>query len=159
MTWAPDVTVAAVVEHNGQFLMVEEQVSTRAVFNQPAGHLEDGESPIEGVIRETREETGWLFEPAAVTGVYLWRNPDNSSSFLRLAFFGTCCDHDPNQPLDAGILGIHWLSLDQVIAHRGRLRSPMVLRCIEDHLAGKRHPLELISTLTPEIIADCSIHL
>jgi 8-oxo-dGTP pyrophosphatase MutT (NUDIX family) len=145
--WNPEVTVAAIVERDGRFLMVEERIGGRLVLNQPAGHLEDRETLIEAVVRETREETAWRLTPAALVGTYLWRNPDNGRSFLRFAFCGTADDHAPDQPLDTGIVRAVWLSHEQLLAQPARLRSPLVLRCLEDYLRGARQPLESVATV------------
>ena len=126
MSWNPEVTVAAIVERDGRFLMVEERIGGRLVLNQPAGHLEDRETLLEAVIRETREETAWRFQPEALVGIYLWRNPDNDRSFLRFAFCGTVDDHQPTQPLDTGIVRALWMSHEQLLAQPARLRSPLV---------------------------------
>lgn len=147
MRWNPEVTVAAVVERDGRFLMVEEKIAGRLVFNQPAGHLEDRETLIEAVVRETREETAWRLTPEAVIGTYLWRNPENDRSFLRFAFSGRVDDHHADQPLDTGIVRALWLTHDQLLAQPGRLRTPMVLRCLEDYLKGQRQPLESVAML------------
>jgi 8-oxo-dGTP pyrophosphatase MutT (NUDIX family) len=147
MRWNPEVTVAAVVEREGRFLMVEERISGRLVFNQPAGHLEDGETLVDAVIRETREETAWRLLPEAMVGVYLWRSPDNGRTFLRFAFCGTVDDHRPEQPLDAGIQRAVWLRHDQLLAQASRLRSPLVLRCLDDYLLGTRQPLDSVASL------------
>lgn len=144
MTWKPDVTVAAVVENDGRFLLIEERVGNRLVFNQPAGHLEANEGLAEAVIRETLEETAWHFEPQAVTGIYLWQQPDRSRSFLRVAFSGRVTHHEAHRPLDRGIRRALWLTREQVVVRAERLRSPMVLRCIDDYLRGARHSLELL---------------
>lgn len=144
MTWKPDVTVAAVVENDGRFLLIEERVGGRLVFNQPAGHLEANESLADAVIRETLEETAWHFEPEAVTGIYLWQQPDKSRSFLRVAFCGHALRHEAERTLDRGIRRALWLTREQVAARTDRLRSPMVLRCIDDYLSGARHSLELL---------------
>src|SRR5580698_4236031 len=106
----PDITVAAVAETDGRFLVVEERINRRLVFNQPAGHVEHGETLLEAVIREVREETAWGFQPQALIGVYLWRNPSSGRSTMRFAFTGSVADHDARQPLDRGIVGTHWLS-------------------------------------------------
>ena len=143
----PDVTVAAIVQREGRFLMVEERISGRLVLNQPAGHLEDAETLVEAAIRETREETAWRLHPEALVGVYLWRNPDNGRSFLRFAFCGTVDDHRADQPLDTGIQRALWLSREQLLAQEGRLRSPLVMRCLDDYLLGKRQPLETVASL------------
>jgi 8-oxo-dGTP pyrophosphatase MutT (NUDIX family) len=150
MPWNPEVTVAAVVERDGRFLVVEERVSGRLVLNQPAGHLEDRETLIEAAIRETREETAWRFTPDALIGTYLWRNPENDRTFLRFAFCGTVDDHAAGQALDEGIVRAVWMSHEQLLAQPGRLRSPLVLRCIDDYLYGQRQPLESVAMLSLE---------
>ena len=147
MGWNPEVTVAAIAEVDGRFLMVEERVSGALVLNQPAGHLEDRESLVEAVVRETREETAWRFHPEALVGVYLWRSPVTERSFLRFAFCGTVDDHQPRLPLDIGIVRSVWMTHDQLLAQPGRLRSPLVLRCIEDYRSGSRRPLDSVATL------------
>jgi 8-oxo-dGTP pyrophosphatase MutT (NUDIX family) len=143
----PEVTVAAVVVRDGRFLLVEERIQGRLVLNQPAGHLEDRETLVEAAVRETREETAWRFHPEALVGTYLWRNPSNGRSFLRFAFCGEVDDHQPQQPLDKGIVRALWLSPDELQAQPARLRSPLVMRCIEDFLQGRRLPLESVSSL------------
>ena len=147
MTWKPDVTVAAVAQRDGKFLFVEERSGGRVVLNQPAGHLEDGETFLEAVVRETLEETAWRFEPQAVVGVYVWRPPHAARTFLRIAFSGELRDHDPTRPLDRGILRTRWMTREQLHEPRLRLRSPLVTQCLDDYLAGVRHPLSLISHL------------
>jgi 8-oxo-dGTP pyrophosphatase MutT (NUDIX family) len=146
MRWNPEVTVAAIAERDNRFLMVEERITGRLVFNQPAGHLEDGETLVEAVIRETREETAWAFRPEALVGTYLWRAPDGRT-FLRFAFCGTVDDHRAGQPLDAGIQRALWLTHEQLLAQSARLRSPMVLRCLQDYLLGKRQSLDSVASL------------
>jgi 8-oxo-dGTP pyrophosphatase MutT (NUDIX family) len=147
MSLNPDVTVAAVVMRDGRFLLVEERIAGRLVINQPAGHLEDGETLVEAAMREAREETAWGFRPEALVGTYLWRNPDNGRSFLRFAFCGDVEGHRPNQPLDRGIVRALWLARAELAAQPSRLRSPLVMRCIEDFLAGKRQPLDSVACL------------
>lgn len=147
MRWNPEVTVAAIVERDHRFLMVEERIGARLVFNQPAGHLEDRETLIEAVIRETREETAWRFQPEALVGTYLWRNPQNDRSFLRFTFCGSVDDHATGQVLDTGIVRALWLTHDQLLAQPGKLRSPLVLRCLEDYLQGARQPLDSVAAL------------
>ncbi len=147
MTWKPHVTVAAVIEHEGRFLMVEEKSEGRLVYNQPAGHLDEGEGLIAAAIRETLEETAWRFVPTALIGFYRWQHPQKSSTYLRACFAGTCHGHDPLLKLDRGIVRALWMSRAELMAHADRLRSPLVMRCIDDYLAGKRYPLEIISDL------------
>lgn len=143
MRWKPHVTVAAVVENDGRFLMVEEEVEGRVVYNQPAGHLEQGESLIEAVVRETREETGWHIRPTAVVGIHQWTSP-GARTFLRVSFAGGALGHDPVRAPDAGIRAVLWLTRTEIIERSGALRSPMVLQCLDDYLAGKRFPLDLL---------------
>jgi ADP-ribose pyrophosphatase YjhB (NUDIX family) len=150
MTLRPDLTVAAIVERNGQFLLVEERVANRMVFNQPAGHVEKGEQFIEAVVRETLEETAWTFHPEALVGIYFWEQPGQGKSFLRAAFCGRVSEHDPARRLDRGIERAVWMTREQVLARSARLRSPMVLGCIDDYLDGVRYPLEVIKHLLPE---------
>lgn len=146
-----DVTVAAVVERSGRFLIVEELVGGERVLNQPAGHLEPGESLVEAVIRETLEETACALEPEAVTGIYLWQTPDGQRSFLRVAFAGQCRGHDPTRALDHGILRADWLTREELAQRASQLRSPMVLRCIDDYLAGVRYPLDCLTQMDSEV--------
>jgi 8-oxo-dGTP pyrophosphatase MutT (NUDIX family) len=150
MRWNPEVTVAAIVELDHRFLIVEERVSGRLVLNQPAGHLEDGETLVEAVIRETREETAWRFRPEALVGTYLWRNPADGRSFLRFAFCGAVDDHRPQQPLDAGIVRALWISHQQLLAQTSRLRSPMVLAGLQDFLRGRRQSLDSVACISAD---------
>ena len=146
MLWKPHVTVAAVVERNNRFLIVEEESDRQLVYNQPAGHLDEGESLINAVVRETLEETAWSFIPEALVGIYRWQNPGNRNTYLRICFTGHCTEHDPGRPLDEGIMQALWLSRSELIATE-RLRSPMVLRCIDDYLGGQRYPLDLLTDI------------
>src|SRR3569833_2720597 len=145
MARTPDITVAAVTETDGRFLVVEERINRRLVLNQPAGHVEQGESLVEVVIREVWEEIAWGFEPQALLGVYLWRNPASGRSYMRFAFTGKVSDHDAQQPLDRGIVCTHWLSREDLRKREPRLRSPRVLRCIEDYIGGSRRPQEAVA--------------
>ncbi len=146
MVWKPHVTVAAVIEQDQRFLLVEEQTSSGLQFNQPAGHLEQGEDLIAAVKREVLEETAWQFEPEYVVGIQLWRKNPGSPSFLRVCFSGRCHSHNPEQPLDDGIVSAPWLTLDQIKTERHRLRSPLVLTSIDEYLSGQRHPLSLLKS-------------
>jgi 8-oxo-dGTP pyrophosphatase MutT (NUDIX family) len=144
----PSVTVAAIAEHDGRFLLVEEHTAEGLRLNNPAGHLERGESPLEAVVREVLEETARRFVPEALVGVYLSRFQRPASgedvTYLRLAFTGRVEDADPTRALDDGIVRTLWLTPDEVRSSTARHRSPLVLRCMEDHLAGRRYPLALI---------------
>ena len=148
--WKPSVTVAAVIERDGCYLLVEEHTPEGLKLNNPAGHLDPGESPQEGVVREALEETARVFRPDCLVGVYLTRfqRPARGEdvTYLRLAFGGTVGEPDPSRALDAGIVRTVWMTLDEVRASRDRHRSALVQRCIEDHAAGVRHPLGLITT-------------
>lgn len=145
----PAITVASIISRAGRFLVVEEWAGDKLVINQPAGHLEPGESLLDAVIRETREETGWSFRPDSLIGVYLWEHPNRTHSYLRLAFGGEALDHDPRLPLDEGIERALWLTPEELESRREDLRSPLVLRCIQDCLNGERYPLDLLKSLLP----------
>lgn len=145
MIWKPNVTVAAIVEKGGEFLLVEEQTSEGILFNQPAGHLEPGESIIQGVIRETLEETGFTFVPGFVLGIYHWYSQAGNVTYLRFAFCGSVVEHDPTRALDAGILSAGWYGAEAIRKMSYCHRSPLVMRCIDDYLAGKAYPLELLT--------------
>lgn len=144
MIWKPNVTVAAVVERQGRFLIVEEDADGKRVYNQPAGHLDEDESLIKAVTRETLEETAWHFEPTALVGVYRWKNTHTGTTYLRVCFTGACHDEEAGRLLDEGIVQAVWLSRDELTALGSRLRSPLVLRCVDDYLAGRRYPLDLL---------------
>lgn len=153
MKWHPDLTVAAIVERDGRFLLVEERIGGCCVLNQPAGHVEDGEALLAAVCRETREETAWCFTPAWLLGVYLWRNPRTRRTTMRFAFAGDVDAHDAAQPLDSPVIGTHWLTAAQIRAQPSRLRSPLVLRCIDDYLAGRRYALAAINEVADAMAA------
>ena len=146
--WKPNVTVAAIVECDGRFLLVEEHTERGILFNQPAGHLDPGESLAEGAVRETLEETAYTFRPAALVGIYQYRRSPTDVTFLRFAFTGDVTDHESGRQLDEGIIRAVWMSAEEVRANTGRHRSPLVMRCIEDYLAGKRYPLGLLAYYT-----------
>lgn len=143
----PEITVAAIAEDAGRFLVVEERINRRLVFNQPAGHVEHGESLVTAVIREVREETAWRFDPRSLIGVYLWRSPESGVTTMRFAFCGTVDDHHAAQPLDDGIVATHWLSRNDLQKRESHLRSPLVMRCIDDYLEGKRAPIGEVAHL------------
>jgi 8-oxo-dGTP pyrophosphatase MutT (NUDIX family) len=145
--WKPNTTVAAIIEQNGKFLLVEENTDRGNRFNQPAGHLEDGETLFEAVIRETMEESAYEFVPEALLGVYHWKHPHNDTTYLRFAFIGKVGMNYPMQELDDGIVQAVWMSIDEIRDKAGLLRSPQVLTCIEDYIAGKRFPLEVVTHL------------
>ncbi len=145
MQWKPNTTVAAIVEKEGRFLLVEEKINDRLVFNQPAGHLEHGETLIEATKREVLEETAWEFEPEYLVGVYLYPNPhDDEITYLRFCFYGTCSNEHKGQALDDGIVRAAWLTRKEIEKECDRMRSPLVERCIDDYLKGNRYPLEII---------------
>ena len=147
MIWKPNVTVAAVVEQNGKFLLVEEDADGEAVFNQPAGHLDEGESLIDAVVRETLEETAWHIRPEALLGVYRWRQRGRGTTYLRFAFTGKPLRHEPERRLDDGILRAVWMHPDEIASVRNRHRSPQVQWCLDDYFAGKRYPLDLLQEI------------
>jgi 8-oxo-dGTP pyrophosphatase MutT (NUDIX family) len=139
------MTVAAVAEQDGRFLLVEERSGGRLVYNQPAGHLEDNESLIDAVVRETLEETAWRFVPASVTGIYRWRHPVSQNTYMRVTFAGRLEEHLADQALDPDIEQVVWMSIDEIRQRRDQLRSPLVLGNIEDYLAGAAYPLSLLA--------------
>ena len=148
--WKPSVTVAAVIEKDGRYLMIEEMTRDGLRINNPAGGLEPGESPVAGAMREALEETACHFTPEALLGVYLARNPDSERgpgvTYMRFAFCGTASEPVPGQALDSPVVRTLWMTADEVAAARDRLRGPLVLQCIEDHRAGRRLPLDAIYT-------------
>ncbi|QIM53637.1 NUDIX hydrolase [Hydrogenophaga crocea] len=146
--WKPSVTVAAVIERDGRYLLIEEHTPEGLRLNNPAGHLDPGESPAQGVARETLEETTHRFTPTALVGVYLSRfqRGDDDITYLRFAYCGELGDAVPGRTLDHGIVRTLWLTPDEIRAQQGRLRSPLVLQCMEDHLAGRRFALDAVYT-------------
>jgi ADP-ribose pyrophosphatase YjhB (NUDIX family) len=146
MVWKPHVTVAAVIEQDQHFLFVEEETTSGLQFNQPAGHLEAGEDLITAIKREVLEESAWQFDPEYIISVQLWRKNPDSPSFVRVCFAGCCHSYNPKQQLDEGIVGTHWLTRDEIVAERHRLRSPLVLISIDEYLSGQRYPLSLLKS-------------
>jgi 8-oxo-dGTP pyrophosphatase MutT (NUDIX family) len=156
--WKPSVTVAAVIEKDGRFLLVEEETKGGLKLNNPAGHLDPGETPEQGCAREALEESGWVFRPTALLGMYLARSMKNSTgedqTYLRMAFCGELGEHQAERPLDTGIVRTLWMTIAELRASagEGRHRSPLVLKCIEDYLAGVRHPLSVVYS-DPSVLA------
>lgn len=148
--WKPSVTVAAIIERGGRYLLVEEHTPEGLRLNNPAGHLDPGESPAQGCSREVLEETTHAFEPTALVGLYLSRFQRAATgediTYVRLAFCGDLGEAVPGRSLDTGIVRTVWMTPDEVRASAERHRSPLVLRCIEDHLGGQRVPLATVHT-------------
>ena len=148
--WKPSVTVAAVIERNGRFLLVEEKTRDGVRLNQPAGHLDPGESLLEAAIRETLEETAHAFTPTQLIGVYLWRSAPQAAgeavTYLRFAFSGELGAFDADRPLDRDILRTLWLTPAQLAAYGEQHRSPLVQQCVDDYLRGIRFSLDLLYT-------------
>lgn len=146
--WKPSVTVAAVIESGGRFLLVEEHTPEGLRLNNPAGHLDPGESPQQGAVREALEETARIFVPDRLVGIYLARfqRPSRAEdvTYLRFAYGGSAGEADPSRALDTGIVRTLWMTLDDVRASRERHRSALVLQCIEDFAAGRRFPLDMV---------------
>jgi 8-oxo-dGTP pyrophosphatase MutT (NUDIX family) len=142
--WKPNVTVAAVIERDGKFLLVEEETDDGIRFNQPAGHLDEGESLVDACAREAMEETAWHFKPTALIGVYQWPRPQRDITYLRFAFAGDLGAHEDGRPLDTGILRAVWMTPAEIEASRSRHRSPLIWQCVQDWQAGRRFPLDLI---------------
>lgn len=147
--WKPNVTVAALIERDGKFLLVEEDTSDGILLNNPAGHLDPGESPVQAVIRETLEETACQFQPDGFVGMFMSRfrrtRNGEDTTYLRLAFHGTVSEADPTLELDEGILRTVWLSIDEIRSQPHRMRSPLVIECIEAYLAGQSYPLSILN--------------
>lgn len=147
--WKPNVTVAALIERDGKFLLVEEDTSDGILLNNPAGHLDPGESPLQAVIRETLEETACQFQPESFVGMFMSRfrrtRNGEDTTYLRLAFHGTVSEADPSLELDEGILRTVWMTADEIRSQPHRMRSPLVIECIEAYLAGERYPLSILN--------------
>ncbi len=144
MVWKPHVTVAAIIEHEQRFLLVEETTPYGVQFNQPAGHLEEHEDLIEAVQREVLEETAWHFTPEFLVSVQLWRRNQSSPTFVRFCFGGQCYNYQPQQALDEGIIATHWLTRDEIATKS--LRSPLVLTSVDDYFKDQRYPLSLLKS-------------
>jgi 8-oxo-dGTP pyrophosphatase MutT (NUDIX family) len=148
MSWKPSITVAAIVENEGRYLLVEERIGGQHVLNQPAGRVEPSEGLVAAVVRETLEETAWHFEPEWLLGVYPWRSTTTHRSSLRFAFTGRVRAHEPGRALDSPVVAVRWLRREELLASSMPLRTPLVLRCIDDYVAGRRLPLSAINDPT-----------
>ena len=152
--WKPSVTVAGIIEQDGRYLLVEEHTPKGLMFNNPAGHLDPGESPLQACVREVLEETAYAFTPTALVGIYLSRfskpptpqDPEEDITYLRFAFTGELGAHDPTRQLDTGIVRTLWMTMDEMKATQARHRSRLLIRCAEDHIRGIRLPLDTIYT-------------
>lgn len=145
MIWTPHTTVAAVLEQDGKFLLVEEHTPQGLRFNQPAGHWEANETLAAGAIREVLEESAYDFSPEFLIGIYRWHAPASDTTYLRFAFGGKLLAHHPELSLDDGIVRAAWMTIDEIRATQPHHRSPLILRCVEDYLAGNRYPLDIIT--------------
>ena len=145
--WRPHVTVACVVARGERYLMVEEEVAGRLVYNQPAGHLDDHESLAQAALRETLEETGWTVELQHLIGVHQWRSTEHGDAVIRFSFAARAISHDPDRPLDSDIRRALWLTREEIAALGERLRSPMILQSIDLWLGGQRLPLDTLGHL------------
>ena len=143
--WRPSVTVAAVIERDGRFLLVEEMQDGRRVFNQPAGHLDPGETLIAACAREVLEETAHRFEPTALVGIYRWFYQPEDVTFLRFCFSGSVADVETSRALDREIVALHWLNAKEIKEKAPQHRSPLVQQCVDDYLAGRNFPLSVLS--------------
>jgi 8-oxo-dGTP pyrophosphatase MutT (NUDIX family) len=163
--WKPSVTVAAVIERDGRFLMIEEETREGLRINNPAGHLDPGESPAEGCAREALEETAWRFRPTALLGLYISRFQRAATgedvTYLRIAFTGELGEHVAGRALDHGIVRTLWMAPDELRATADRHRSPLVLRCLEDYLRGVRYPLGVVyadaSLYAPQLLDEPAV--
>ena len=154
--WKPSVTVAGIIEQDGRYLLVEEHTPKGLMLNNPAGHLDPGESPLQACVREVLEDTAYAFTPTALVGIYLSRfgkpptpeDPEEDITYLRFAFTGVLGEHHPERPLDNGIVRTLWMTIDEMLASQARHRSRLLVRCARDHARGVRLPLETIYTDT-----------
>ena len=144
-----DLTVAAIVEHDEKFLLVEEQAMGRCVFTQPGGHIESDESPEQAVVREVLEESGCTVECGEMIGIYLWIHPQTRQQFLRIVYAATFVSCDESLALDDGVLARHWMTLGDIRHRHASLRTPAVLRCVEDYIAGRRESDALLTGMLP----------
>lgn len=143
--WVPHVTVATIVEKDGKFLMVEEDLHGKKLLNQPAGHLDEGETLVQAAVRETREESAWEVEINHLIEFAQWTSPNSNTHFLRACFAGTAIRHYPDQQLDEGIIRALWMTREEVQNNFHRLRSPLVLNHIDHYISGKKFDLDFFS--------------
>ena len=144
-----DLTISAVVEQDGKFLIVEERSSGIVVVNQPGGHIESGESPEQAVVREAVEEAGCRIKVSELLGVYLWIHPQSRQQFLRIVYTADLLGQDTARKLDDGVYAVHWYSIADLRQRQKNLRTPVVLRCIEDYLQGTRQPDSFLADMIP----------
>lgn len=143
-SFEPHITVATLVEDGGRFLLVHEEDKGRQVYNQPAGHVEHGEQLIQAAFRETLEETAWTVNITGLLGFYVYQPRAGAGVFYRSCFIAEPLRHDPEQRLDDGIIEAVWLTPEEIAARRNEHRSPLVQRCLDDYLSGRRLPLDVI---------------
>ncbi len=151
------ITVAAIIEQDDHFLMVEETSCGKLVFSQPAGHVEPNETLTDAVVREVREETGWGFSPEFLVGIYSWIHPVRNDRYIRFTYSGDCLDHRPEQPLDVGIERALWMTMAEVERHSDRLRAPVVAHCLNDYRNNKRYPLDVVKDLDLDTVVRYAI--
>ena len=152
MIWTPHITVASILKKDDRYLFVQERKNNRMVINQPAGHWERGETLLEAVVRETLEETAWLFEPQAIIGIYQWHIKEKDETYLRFCFSGTLLKFNEHRALDPDIDSTIWLSEDELRQRHNDHRSPLVQRCMDDYAAGVMHDLKLVTHLQTETL-------
>ena len=145
MRWSPHITVAAVLEKDNRFLLVQENIAGKQVINQPAGHLEDNETLLQATSREVLEETGWHYQPRSLIGIYHWKSSTNADTFLRFCFTGDLLEHEPHRDLDSAIEQVLWLEQDELYKRAAQMRSPLVQKCIDDYLRGIRIDLSVLN--------------
>ncbi len=147
MRWHPHVTVAAIIEQEGRFLIVKERADDEIVYNQPAGHLESNETLLDAITREVKEETAWQFTPEYIVGLYRMHVTSKNITYLRVCFAGSVNHYDPEQTLDDGIIEALWLDKAGLHEQQHALRSPMVIKCIDDYLAGQRYEIDILKDI------------
>ena len=144
MSFEPHVTVATVIERDNKYLLIEERCNGRLTYNQPAGHLEADETLQQAALRETREETGWDVELQGVVGMALYLAPAIGVTYHRSTFFASPRQHHPEQALDDGIERVVWMSYEEMLNNADRMRSPLVIKAVEQYRNGHRYPLDMV---------------